>query len=59
MEWGTQESLKQIAEYEEELESHDVTIMRPNLDEFRARIEPLIEEFPDLAPWVKRISEDS
>lgn len=59
MEWGTQESLKQIAGFEEELESRGVTIMRPNLDEFRARVEPLNEEFPDLAPWVKRISEDS
>ncbi|QTF93202.1 TRAP transporter substrate-binding protein [Halomonas sp. BM-2019] len=59
MEWGSQESLRLVAEHEEELESLGVTIIRPNLDEFREKIKPMADEFPHLAPWVERISTDS
>ncbi|MCE8023201.1 TRAP transporter substrate-binding protein [Billgrantia aerodenitrificans] len=59
MEWGSQESLKQIAELEAELERLGVTIIRPNLDEFREKIQPMVDEFPHLAPWVERISADT
>lgn len=59
MEWGSQESLKQIAEYESELESLGVTILRPDLEEFREKITPLADDFPELKPWVERLSEES
>jgi len=38
-----------------ELTAKGMTFIAPDLAPFRARLAPMLKEFPELAPWVKRI----
>lgn len=54
--WGGDEALREAESYEKTLIEKGVKVIRPDLAPFRAKLEPLKNHFPDLAPWVERIS---
>ena len=56
MSWGSEEALREADSYEKTLVEKGVKVIRPDLAPFRAKLEPLKSQFPDLAPWVERIS---
>lgn len=55
MNWGTEQSLAQIAGYESELEGLGATIIRPDTAAFREKIAPLADQYPDLKPWIEKV----
>ncbi len=42
------------AGYRKKLEGQGVTFQAPDLAPFRAKLEPMAKEFPELAPWIKK-----
>ncbi|MHA6344418.1 TRAP transporter substrate-binding protein [Roseivivax sp. CAU 1761] len=53
--WGTEQEQAEAEAHRAELERLGVTFVEPDLVSFRARLEPMAEQFPDLAPWVEKI----
>ncbi|MCF3933431.1 TRAP transporter substrate-binding protein [Acuticoccus sp. M5D2P5] len=55
MEWGTEQILAALPGYEETLKENGVTIVEPDRDAFRAKLEPLKDEYPaDMQEWIER-----
>lgn len=55
MEWGTEQAKAELAELEAELEAVGAEFIRPELAPFRAKLETMAGQFPELGPWVARI----
>ena len=53
--WGTQEVLRQEETLRAELESRGMTFVEIDREPLQAAVAPIMEEFPELAPWVVRI----
>ncbi|OOY07616.1 TRAP transporter substrate-binding protein [Thioclava sp. F36-7] len=54
-EWGTEQAKAELGDLRAQLEANGVTIIEPDLAPFREKLAPMAAQFPDLAPWVKRI----
>ena len=53
--WGTEEVLRQEATLRAELEGRGMTFVELDKAPFQAAVQPIKDEFPELAPWVDRI----
>lgn len=54
-EWGTEQAKAELGDLRAQLEANGVTIIEPDLAPFREKLAPMAAQFPELAPWVKRI----
>ncbi|UHD46392.1 TRAP transporter substrate-binding protein [Aureimonas altamirensis] len=55
MRWGSEEMQKLLENYEEVLTRNGVEIIQPDVDAFRAKLEPLKDEFPaEFQDWIER-----
>lgn len=55
MEWGTEQAKAELADLQAELEGYGAQFIEPDLDDFRSKLAPMADQFPELAPWVARI----
>jgi tripartite ATP-independent transporter DctP family solute receptor len=55
MAWGTEQETLQAEEHKAKLTELGATIIEPDLAPFRAKAAPMLDAFPDLAPWVQKI----
>ncbi|WP_420392955.1 TRAP transporter substrate-binding protein [Acuticoccus sp.] len=56
MDWGTEQILASLDDYEQLLKDNDITIIEPDREAFRAKLEPMKENFPeDIQEWIERI----
>jgi len=55
LQWGTEQELQQADEMKAQLAGLGATIIEPDLAPFRAKVAPMLAQFPDLAPWVEKI----
>lgn len=53
--WGTEQEIALAAELRAKLEGFGATFIDPDLEPFRAKVAPMLANFPDLAPWVEKI----
>jgi len=51
---ATDRMIEMEAGYRKKLEAQGVKFESPDLAPFRAKLEPMSKEFPDLAPWIKK-----
>nr|WP_067294035.1 TRAP transporter substrate-binding protein [Marinobacterium profundum] len=56
MQWGGEQTKKEIEGYKTQLQAHGVTILSPELSAFREELKPLAGEFPKLKPWIEKIA---
>ena len=55
MDWGTQQIEESLAGFEETLVEHGATIIEPDREAFRAKLEPMKEEYPEeMQQWIER-----
>lgn len=55
MRWGSEEMQTLLETYEDTLVENGVEIVRPDVDPFRERLEPMKENFPaDFQEWIER-----
>lgn len=55
MKWGSEKEEAEAADYRKKLEELGAKFVEPDLAAFREKVEPLKDQFPDLAPWVEKI----
>lgn len=56
MRWGGDQTKAEIEGFKAELRKRGVTILSPELGPFRAKTAAMANEFPDLKPWIEKIS---
>lgn len=55
MKWGTEATLKRIAEYEKILTDKGAQFITPDVKTFRSKAKLMDEKFPELKEWVAKI----
>jgi len=55
LQWGSEQEVLKADELRAEIESYGATFIDPDLEPFRAKVAPMLDQFPDLAPWVEKI----
>ncbi|WP_340107343.1 TRAP transporter substrate-binding protein [Pikeienuella sp. HZG-20] len=54
--WGTDQMLKQEADYKTTLTERGMEFITPDVAAFRAAVAPIKDDFPELKDWVERIN---
>ncbi|ANF58298.1 TRAP transporter substrate-binding protein [Halotalea alkalilenta] len=58
MQWGSEQLLILLEGYEENLQQHGVTIIRPDVEEFQVKLEPMKDQFPqDMQEWIDKFQD--
>lgn len=55
MAWGSQQEAAEAEALKAKLTELGAEIIEPDLEPFRAKVAPMLDQFPDLAPWVQKI----
>ena len=56
MKWGGVQAKTSIGEFKAILEEKGVKFIKPDVESFRQKLSGLPNEFPELKPWVEKIS---
>ena len=56
MQWGTEETLKLISQYEKTLKEKGAKFIQPDVAAFRAKLQGMEDQFPELKEWIQKIS---